>query len=188
MECLNQTGTTALQKILCPTYQSCGTYCQQDCMSYGCSSTYTAITRRTYVSSATLFDALVLLLHCRPKLLTQAFTRCCCCCCCAHNPRCYYNGDGTVASIVFEDGKPQQLHYLLARLSVSCRGCGLLLTTRTYAARDHAGNYYYYDWNYYWNRQRLTTWTFSNYDLSKPSSTLFGPGFPCAPGGISDSV
>ena len=54
MECLNQTGTTALQKILCPTYQSCGTYCQQDCMSYDCSSTYTAITRRTYVSSATL--------------------------------------------------------------------------------------------------------------------------------------
>lgn len=54
VECLNQTGTTALQKILCPTYQSCGTYCQQDCMSYSCSSTYTAITRRTYASSATL--------------------------------------------------------------------------------------------------------------------------------------
>jgi hypothetical protein len=51
-----------------------------------------------------------------------------------------------------------------------------------------AGNYYYSNWNYYWNRQRLTTWTLSNYDLTKPSSALFGPGFPCAPSGISDSV
>ncbi|ELR12222.1 uncharacterized protein ACA1_033720 [Acanthamoeba castellanii str. Neff] len=113
VECLNQTGTTALQKIVCPTYQSCGTYCQQDCMSYSCASTYTSVTRRT----------------------------------------CYYNGDGTVARIDFEDG-----------------------------------NYYYSNWNYYWNRQRLTTWTLSNYDLTKPSSALFGPGFPCAPSGISDSV
>jgi hypothetical protein len=57
VECLNQTGTTALQKIVCPTYQSCGTYCQQDCMSYSCASTYTSVTRRTYASS-TLFDVL----------------------------------------------------------------------------------------------------------------------------------